>query len=99
MSKTANEGCDILVPFSERKSLKEIEESITKKYRKHLWAKFVKAVKTYKLVEDGDKIAIAVSGGKDSLLMAKLFQQLKRTRKINFELNIFYIYCFCKHIF
>jgi len=86
MSKTAGNGCDILVPFSERKSLEEIEESITKKYRKHLWAKFVKAVKTYKLVEDGDKIAVAVSGGKDSLLMAKLFQQLKRTRKINFEL-------------
>jgi len=68
MSKTAGNGCDILVPFSERKSLEEIEESITKKYRKHLWAKFVKAVKTYKLVEDGDKIAVAVSGGKDSLL-------------------------------
>lgn len=85
MSKIAGNGCDVLVPFSDRKPLKEIEESITKTYRRHIWGKFIKAVKTYKLVEDGDKIAVAVSGGKDSLLMAKLFQQLKRTRKVNFE--------------
>ncbi len=87
MSGIAGKGCEILVPFSERKSLKEIEESITKIYRRNIWSKFVKAVKNYKLVEDGDKIAVAVSGGKDSLLMAKLFQQLKRTRQINFELE------------
>ena len=87
MSGIAGDGCEILVPFSERKSLKEIEESITKIYRRNIWSKFVKAVKNYKLVEDGDKIAVAVSGGKDSLLMAKLFQQLKRTRQINFELE------------
>lgn len=87
MSKIAGEGCDILVPFNERKPLEEIERSITKKYRKYIWTKFVKAIKNYELVKDGDKIAVAVSGGKDSLLMAKLFQQLKRTRQISFELE------------
>ncbi|GAA0732556.1 tRNA 2-thiocytidine biosynthesis TtcA family protein [Clostridium oceanicum] len=87
MSKIAGKGCDILVPFNERKPLEEIERSITKKYRKYIWTKFVKAIKNYELVKDGDKIAVAVSGGKDSLLMAKLFQQLKRTRQISFELE------------
>ena len=86
MSKIAGNGCDVLVPFSDRKPLKEIEQSITTTYRRHIWSKFIKAVKTYKLVEDGDKIAVAVSGGKDSLLMAKLFQQLKRIHQVNFEL-------------
>jgi len=85
MSEIAGSGCDILVPFSDRKPLNEIEQSITKTYRRNIWSKFIKAIKTYNLVEDGDKIAVAVSGGKDSLLMAKLFQQLKRTRKVNFE--------------
>lgn len=87
MSDIAGKGCEILVPFNERKPLEEIEHSITKKYRKKLWAKFVKAINDYKLVEDGDRIAVAVSGGKDSLLMAKLFQQLKLHRKVNFELE------------
>lgn len=87
MDNIAGSGCDILVPFSERKPLKEIEHSITTKYRKHIWAKFIKAVIDFKLVEEGDKIAVAVSGGKDSILMAKLFQQLKRINKVNFELE------------
>lgn len=87
MSDIAGSGCDILVPFNERRPLKEIEHSITKRYKKHIWSKFVKAVNDFKLVEDGDKIAVAVSGGKDSLLMAKLFQQLKHHRKVEFELE------------
>lgn len=87
MSDVAGKGCDILVPFSERKPLIEIEHSITKTYRKHIWAKFIKAVVDFKLVEEGDKIAVAVSGGKDSILMAKLFQHLKRVNKVNFELE------------
>ena len=87
MSDIAGSGCEILVPFSDRKPLEEIERSITKGYRSKIWSKFIKAIKTYKLVEEGDKIAVAVSGGKDSLLMAKLFQQLKKTRQINFELE------------
>lgn len=87
MSEIAGKGCEVLVPFNERKPLDEIEHSITKKYRKQIWSKFVKAIKDYKLVEDGDKILVAVSGGKDSLLMAKLFQQLQKTRQVNFELE------------
>ncbi|MGM0397202.1 MAG: tRNA 2-thiocytidine biosynthesis TtcA family protein [Bacillota bacterium] len=83
----AGEGCEILVPFNERKPLKDIERSIIKTYRKHVWTKFVKAIKEYELIQDGDKIAVAVSGGKDSLLMAKLFQELKKYGTQNFEVE------------
>lgn len=87
MSNTAGNGCEILVPFNERKDLKEIERNIITKYRKHIWSKFTKAVKDFNLVEEGDKIAVAVSGGKDSMLMAKLFQELQRHGKVKFELE------------
>lgn len=63
-----------------------IEESLRTKYRKKIWSKFVKGVKEYNLVEDGDRIAVGISGGKDSLLLAKLFQELKKDRSKNFEL-------------
>ena len=78
-TKIAGEGCEVLVPFNERKPLKDIERSIIKTYRKKIWSKFVKAIKEYQLVEDGDKIAIAISGGKDSLLLAKLFQEDRKS--------------------
>ncbi|MBZ4687790.1 MAG: tRNA 2-thiocytidine biosynthesis protein TtcA [Clostridiales bacterium] len=87
MSRIAGSGCEALIPFSKRKPLKEIERSIIKKYRKPLWTKFVKAIKDFDLVEEGDKIAVAISGGKDSLLMAKLFQELQRHGQVNFELE------------
>ncbi|MCC3862946.1 tRNA 2-thiocytidine biosynthesis protein TtcA [Terrisporobacter petrolearius] len=87
MSELAGNGCQIIVPFDERKPLKEIEKSILKKYRKYTWSKFIKAIKDYKLVEEGDKVAVAISGGKDSLLMAKMFQELKRHGQVNFELE------------
>lgn len=87
MSDLAGKGCEILIPFEERKSLQDIEKSITTTYRKKIWSKFLKAINDYKLVEDGDKIAVAVSGGKDSMLMAKLFQTLKRNRQFNIELE------------
>ncbi|SCY34278.1 tRNA 2-thiocytidine biosynthesis TtcA family protein [Alkaliphilus peptidifermentans] len=87
MDKIAGEGCDILKPLSERKPLQEIERSIITKYRKDIWSKFIKAIKEYKLIGDGDKIAVAISGGKDSMLMAKLFQELKRHGHDNFELE------------
>lgn len=87
MSKLAGSGCEILIPLNERKPLKEIERSIIKTYRKHIWSKFTRAIRDFKLVEEGDKIAVAVSGGKDSLLMAKLFQELKRHGQINFDLE------------
>lgn len=63
----------------------EIERSIVKKFRKEIWRKFTKAVNEYELIEDGDKIAVCISGGKDSMLMAKLFQELERHGKKNFE--------------
>ncbi|MCB2291215.1 tRNA 2-thiocytidine biosynthesis protein TtcA [Clostridium sp. CS001] len=87
MSSIAGEGCEILVPFNERKPLAEIERSLIKTYRKPIWTKFIKAIKDYKLVCEGDKIAVAISGGKDSLIMAKLFQELQRYSKVNFELE------------
>lgn len=64
---------------------KEIEKSIIKKYRKEIWAKFIEAVKTYELIQDNDKIMVCISGGKDSFLLAKCIQELKRHGKINFE--------------
>jgi tRNA(Ile)-lysidine synthase TilS/MesJ len=87
MSGIAGSGCDVLVPFNERKPLEDIERSLVKTYRKKVWSKFIKAIKDYNLVEEGDKIGVAISGGKDSLIMAKLFQELKRHSKINFELE------------
>ena len=54
-------------------------------YRKKIWSKFTKAIKDFDLIEDGDKIAIGVSGGKDSLVLCKLFQELKRDRSKNFS--------------
>ncbi len=83
----AGEGCEILVPFNDRKPLEDIERSIIKTYRKHIWSKFIKAIKEYNLIEDGDKIAVAISGGKDSLLMAKLFQELQKHGNRNFEIE------------
>jgi tRNA(Ile)-lysidine synthase TilS/MesJ len=83
----AGEGCEVLVPFNERKPLEYIERSIIKTYRKHVWTKFIKAIKEYDLIEDGDRIAVAISGGKDSLLMAKLFQELKKNGRQNFEVE------------
>lgn len=64
-----------------------IERSIIKKYRKTLWNPFIAAVKRYELIQAGDKIAVCISGGKDSMLMAKLLQQLQRHSEIPFELE------------
>ena len=65
---------------------KEIERSIIKTYRKEIWAKFVKGIQEFNMIKEGDKIAVCISGGKDSMLLAKCFQELKRHRKMNFEL-------------
>ena len=64
---------------------KDIERSIIKKFRKPIWRRFTKAIREYELVQDGDKIAVCISGGKDCMLMAKLFQELSRHGKKNFE--------------
>ena len=63
-----------------------IEQSIIKKFRKPIWRAFTRALNTYDLIQEGDKIAVCISGGKDSMLMAKLFQELKRHNKFPFEL-------------
>lgn len=63
-----------------------IERSIIKKYRKELWAPFIVAVKRYELMQAGDRIAVCISGGKDSMLMAKLMQELQRHSDVPFEL-------------
>jgi len=87
MGKVAGTGCETPPPTDERSPLPKIERSIITKYRKHLWSKFIKAIKDYNLIEDGDRIAVAVSGGKDSTIMAKLFQELHRHGNRNFELE------------
>lgn len=69
------------------KRQKLAEECIRKKFHKVLLSPFAKACKTYELIQDGDRIAVCISGGKDSMLMAKLFQELKRHRKVDFELT------------
>lgn len=64
----------------------DIEKSIRKKFHKDIFSKFAKAINEYELIQPGDKIAVCISGGKDSMLMAKLFQELKRHNKFPFEL-------------
>jgi tRNA(Ile)-lysidine synthase TilS/MesJ len=66
--------------------VKNIEKSIIKKFRKEIWRRFTKAINTYQMIQDGDKIAVCISGGKDSMLMAKLFQELQRHGQNNFDL-------------
>ena len=63
-----------------------IERSINKKYRKELWTPFMQAVRRYELIRPGDRIAVCISGGKDSMLMAKLLQELRRHTEVPFEL-------------
>ncbi|VUZ28366.1 tRNA-cytidine(32) 2-sulfurtransferase [Acetobacterium wieringae] len=64
----------------------EIEKSLKKKYRSSIWCRFTSGINEYQLVQEGDKIAVCISGGKDSMLMAKLFQELKKHNKFEFEL-------------
>ena len=64
---------------------KEVERSIIKRFRKEIWAKFVKAVKDYRLINEGDKVMVCISGGKDSFLLAKCVEELKRHGGVNFD--------------
>ena len=66
---------------------RDVEQSIRKKFRKKIWRMFAKAINTYDLVKEGDKIAVCISGGKDSMLMAILFQELKLHNKFEFEVK------------
>ncbi|MCL2365929.1 MAG: rhodanese-like domain-containing protein [Oscillospiraceae bacterium] len=65
--------------------VQQIDESIRKKFRKTIFSKFTKAISTYQMIKAGDKIAVCISGGKDSMLMAKLFQELQKHRQAPFE--------------
>ncbi len=77
--------CEAVIPSVPMKEVEEIENSIRTVYKKTIWNKFIKAVNDYDMVENGDKIAIGISGGKDSLLLAKLFNELKKDRSRKFE--------------
>ncbi len=66
---------------------KEIERSILTTYRSTIWANFVKAIKTYDLIKENDHICVCISGGKDSMLMAKLFQELNKHSMFNFKVS------------
>ena len=68
------------------KSYKEVENSIIKKFRPTIWRMFVRAIDEYKLISEGDKIAVCISGGKDSMLLAKCLEELKKHGKIKFDL-------------
>lgn len=83
MSDTGNETA-----FFECSRLRteQIELSIRKKFHKKIFSKFAKAIQAYKMLKEGDKVAVCISGGKDSMLMAKCFQELLRHRKFHFEL-------------
>ena len=65
---------------------KEIERSIITTYRKKIWTKMIKSIQEFDMIQDGDKIAVCISGGKDSMLMAKCLQELKKHGKLNFDL-------------
>ncbi|OON91083.1 MAG: tRNA 2-thiocytidine biosynthesis protein TtcA [Epulopiscium sp. Nele67-Bin002] len=65
----------------------QVERTITKTYKKTIWAKFTSAINEYELVSDGDKIAVCISGGKDSMLLAKCMQELQKHGKSKFELE------------
>ncbi len=67
--------------------IKEIEKSLIKKYRKELWSPFIKAVKEFNLIEEGDKVGVAISGGKDSLILAKLIEELHKHSPVNFDVE------------
>ena len=72
---------------AQKEKQEKAEKSIQKKFHKQLFSPFAKACKNYQLIEEGDHIAVCISGGKDSMLMAKLFQEIQRHRKVNFELT------------
>ena len=77
--------CEAILPDCPMKDVEEIEKSIVTTYKKSIWSKFLKAISDFDMIQDEDKIAIGVSGGKDSLLLVKLFQELKKDRRKNFE--------------
>lgn len=78
---------DVMSKPEEQNKAKDVELSLRKKFKKSIWSKFTKAINTYELVKPGDKIAVCISGGKDSMPMAKCFQELKLHNKFEFEVK------------
>ena len=78
---------DIMSEPAEQNKAKDVELSLRKKFKKNIWSKFAKAITTYELVKPADRIAVCISGGKDSMLMAKCFQELKLHNKFEFEVK------------
>ena len=72
---------------AEQEYVRTVEQGLMKRFRKETWTRFTKAINTYEMIKDGDRIAVCISGGKDSMLMAKLFQELYRHGKRNFEVE------------
>lgn len=79
-------GYDTECSENESTKAKQIEQSIRKKFHKNIFSRFAKAINLYQLLQEGDKVAVCISGGKDSMLMAKCFQELQKHRKFYFEL-------------
>ncbi|MBR1670644.1 MAG: ATPase [Butyrivibrio sp.] len=80
--------CSQISEFSDdSKRQEKAERSIIKKYHRQLFSPFAKACKMYRLINEGDRIAVCISGGKDSMLMAKLFQEIQKHKECNFELT------------
>lgn len=79
----------IILPFDGvvMEKFEEIEKSITKKYRKEIWKRFTSGVVQYQMINEGDKIAVCISGGKDSMLLAKCMQELQKHKVKEFELE------------
>ncbi len=95
-AKLKDEGCNAVnlsdgyygwlkLQFENENYAADVEKSIRKKFSKTIWSKFTHAIVQYELIKPNDKIAVCISGGKDSMLMAKLFQELKRHRKFPFK--------------
>lgn len=85
MSKNKDEMNQVNPDKNSTAKQESVEKSLQKKFRKEILSKFIKAIKTYDLIHEGDKIAVCISGGKDSFLMAKLFQELLRFSEVSFE--------------
>lgn len=88
LSDTSNlKVCNTVLVDGPTNEVSEIERSIIKKFRKQLWTPFTKGVKEYDMINDGDSIAVCISGGKDSLLLAKLLQELQKHGATKFDLK------------
>ena len=87
--KLAGADCEMDIPKEPMAKLEQIERSLQTTFKTNIWSLFMKAIYTYKLIEDGDHIAVAISGGKDSLLLAKLMQQLEQFQIFDIKVSFF----------